>query len=159
MFGKDFRSFFCLSLFCTFLSCPRRRASPFFSTILIDILEFCSCSLVRNTANTSNREEQGNAHAVMPFLVVWLGVPYPQKCGFLVHCPFGCLLRLFSRIGKSLWGVGRLACLFVGLLSGSLELRWVDLRPFLFQKNRATYCQNESVLARFDWLRKRLRYV
>lgn len=31
-------------------------------------IEFCSCSLVRNTANTSNKEEQGNAHADMPFL-------------------------------------------------------------------------------------------
>lgn len=39
--------------------------------VFLKKIEFCSCSLVRNTANTSNREEQGNAHADMPFCGVF----------------------------------------------------------------------------------------
>lgn len=90
--------------------------------VFLKKIEFCSCSLVRNTAKTSNREEQGNAHADMPFCVVF-------------HCIIPVAMRVYgalpfySPLAKIL-GRGSFRLSLCWALSGSLGLRRVDLRPF-----------------------------
>ena len=76
-----------------------------------------------------------------------------------VHCPFGRMRRCFSRIEKGLWGRGLFRLFLCWALSGSLELRRVDLRPFLFHKLAQPTVRMRAYWQRFDWLIKRQHCV
>jgi len=82
---------------------PLSRRKTCFDNRIIYILlkiEFCSCSLVRNTANTSNKEEQGNAHAVTPFYGVAQCI-VPVAMQVLMHCPLVAFGDIFPNLGET----------------------------------------------------------
>lgn len=97
--------------------------------VFLKKIEFCSCSLVRNTANTSNREEQGNAHADMPFCGVFHCI-IPVAMRVYGALPFYSPLAMLFPNWEKILGRGSFRLSLCWALSGSLGLRQVDLRPF-----------------------------
>lgn len=97
--------------------------------VFLKKIEFYSCSLVRNTANTSNREEQGNTHADMPFCGVFHCI-IPVTMRVYGALPFYSPLAMLFPNWEKILGRGSFRLSLCWALSGSLGLRQVDLRPF-----------------------------